>query len=249
MRTPIIIGNWKMNKTRDEAKAFMEVVEDYLTGDEKAVYGVAAPFTALHKCVKFARHMVVAAQNVHYAPNGAYTGEVSIPMLSDLDVNWCIIGHSERRGMFNETDETINLKLKELFKTGFTPILCIGETEEQFERGETAEILKKQLSADLKDLSSEDIAKMVIAYEPIWAIGTGKSANREIAQNCCHLVRETVKEIAGEEAAEQLRIQYGGSVKPDNIKEYLAEEDIDGALIGGASLKTDSFKAIIDATR
>lgn len=249
MRKPIIVGNWKMNKTRDEAKAFMEEIEAYLTGNEAATYGIAAPFTCLHKCVKFQRNLVVSAENCHFAESGAFTGEVSIPMLQDLDVTWCVIGHSERRGMFGETDETVNKKLHALFAANMTPIMCIGETEAEFDAGKTEDVIRTQVSAGLKDLKAEDVAKMVIAYEPIWAIGTGKSATKEIAQNCCHIVRDEVRNIFGDEAADAVRVQYGGSVKPENIKEYMAMEDIDGALIGGASLKADSFKAIIDATK
>ena len=249
MRKPIIVGNWKMNKTREDAKAFMEEIEAYLTGEEKATYGVATPFTCLADCQDRAKNLVVSAQNVHFEDSGAFTGEISIPMLKDLGVSWTIIGHSERRGMFNETDEAINKKLTKLFENGFTPILCIGETEAQFDDGKTEEVIRTQLQKDLCGLKAEDVAKMVIAYEPIWAIGTGKSATKEIAENCCRIVRDEVRKLFGEATAEAVRVQYGGSVKPTNIKEYMEMEDIDGALIGGASLVAESFKAIIDATK
>lgn len=249
MRKPIIVGNWKMNKTNAEAAVFMKEIESYLDGSEKASYGIAAPYTCVKTCVDASKTLIVATENCHFEDSGAYTGEVSVPMLEELGVKYCIIGHSERRGMFNETDETVNKKLHRLIKADMTPILCCGETLEQFEKGETETVIREQLQKGLAGLCPKCVGEMVIAYEPIWAIGTGKSATMEIAQNTCHIVRDEVKNLFGEEAAEKVRVQYGGSVKPENIKEYLACEDIDGALIGGASLKVDSFKAIIDATK
>lgn len=249
MRKPIIVGNWKMNKLRDDASSFVSEIESYLTGEEASTYGIAAPFTCLCKCVNGAKNLVVAAQNCHWETSGAYTGEVSVEMLKDVNVGACVIGHSERRSMFGDTDETVNKKARKLLELGIMPILCIGETEAQYDAGETEKVIRDQLSGSLKDLCPKCVANMVIAYEPIWAIGTGKSATKEIAQNCCHIVRDQVRVMYGDEAADSVRIQYGGSVKPENIKEYMACEDIDGALIGGASLKVDSFKAIIDATK
>ena len=249
MRKPIIVGNWKMNKLNSEAKAFFEAVESYLDGGENATYGIGAPFTCVGTCVENKKHMLVAAENCHFKDNGAYTGEVSVPMLEELKVDACIIGHSERRQYFAETDETVNLKAKRLLEAGIMPILCIGETEAQFDAGETNTVISNQLHGGLVGLTSEQVASMVIAYEPIWAIGTGKSANMEIAENCCKAVRDVVREMFGDDAADKVRVQYGGSVKPENIKDYMAQPDIDGALIGGASLKEDSFKAIIDATK
>ena len=249
MRKPIIVGNWKMNKLRGEANEFMEAIEAYLTGDEASTYGIAAPFTCVGNCVDRAKNLVVAAQNCHWKESGAYTGEVSVEMLEDLGVKYCIIGHSERRSMFGDTDETVNNKAKKLLEKGIVPILCIGETEAQYDAGETEKVIRDQISGSMKDLCPKCVAKMVVAYEPILAIGTGKSATKEIAQNCCHIVRDQIRVMYGDEAADSVRIQYGGSVKPENIKEYMACEDIDGALIGGASLKVDSFKAIIDATK
>lgn len=247
MRKPIIVGNWKMNKTCQETIEFIDSVDPYV--HDHCTYGIAAPFTALKDATSHAKKLIVAAENCHYAPNGAYTGEVSIPMLKEINVTHVIVGHSERRQMFNESDETVNRKLQALIAAGLTPIMCIGETAEQFDRGETEKVIRTQLKGGLKGLKAEDVATMVIAYEPIWAIGTGKSATKEIAENSCRIVRDEVKQLFGEETAEKVRIQYGGSVKPHNIQEYLAMPDIDGALIGGASLKVDSFKAIIDATR
>ena len=249
MRKPIIVGNWKMNKLRGEAKEFVCAIEEYLTGEEASTYGIAAPFTCLVECVDNAKNLVVAAQNCHWKESGAFTGEVSVEMLEDVGVTYCVIGHSERRSMFGDTDETVNLKASKLLDENIIPILCIGETEAQYDAGETEKVIREQISGSMKGLCPHCVGKMVVAYEPIWAIGTGKSATKEIAQNCCHIVRDQIRVMFGDEAADKVRIQYGGSVKPENIKEYMACEDIDGALIGGASLKVDSFKAIIDATK
>ena len=249
MRKPIIVGNWKMNKLRGDAKEFVCAIEEYLTGEEASTYGIAAPFTCLVECVDNAKNLVVAAQNCHWKESGAFTGEVSVEMLEDVGVTYCVIGHSERRSMFGDTDETVNKKVKKLLSEGITPIMCCGETLETFEAGETESWVRNQIAKGLDGVSGEDVSSMVIAYEPIWAIGTGKSATKEIAEKTCAIVRDQVKQMYGEEVSEKVRIQYGGSVKPDNIADYLAEKDIDGALIGGASLKVDSFTAIINAVK
>ncbi|MBQ0036808.1 MAG: triose-phosphate isomerase [Firmicutes bacterium] len=248
MRKPIIVGNWKMNKTMAETEEFFKAVDDYAVS-ENATYGIGAPFTDLKVAVDNAKNLVVAAENCHFEDTGAFTGEVSVPMLQEIGVTHCIVGHSERRTYYAETDETVNKKIKRLLDADITPIVCIGETEAQFDAGETTEVLKKQLHGGLEGLCEKCVSKLVIAYEPIWAIGTGKSANKEIAENCCKTIREEIRAMLGDFAADSVRIQYGGSVKPENIAEYMACEDIDGALIGGASLKVDSFKAIIDATK
>ena len=249
MRKPIIVGNWKMNKTPSEALEFMKGIEEVLTGTENADYGVGAPYVDLDVCVKNAKNLIIAAENCNELDSGAYTGEVSVPMLKEVGITYCIIGHSERRTYYAETDAHCAAKAKRLFAADITPILCIGETEAQYDAGETANVIKSQLQGSLAGLDAGEVARMVIAYEPIWAIGTGKSASVEIAENCCKLVRDTVKDLYDEQTAQNVRIQYGGSVKPTNIKEYMACEDIDGALIGGASLKVDSYKEIIDATK
>ena len=249
MRKPIIVGNWKMNKTPSEAKEFMEGIEKVLTGNEASDYGIGAPYVDLDVCVKNAKHLIIGAENCNELDSGAYTGEVSVPMLKEIGITYCIIGHSERRTYYNETNEHCALKAKRLFADNIIPILCIGETEAEYDAGKTSEVIKNQLKGSLAGLTSDEVSRMVIAYEPIWAIGTGKSATKEIAEDCCKLVRTTVKELYDENTAEAVRIQYGGSVKPNNIKEYMACPDIDGALIGGASLKVDSFKEIIDATK
>ena len=247
MRKPIIVGNWKMNKTCAETVAFINAIEPVLL--DGATFGVGGTFTALKDACATAKNLVIAAENCHYKDNGAFTGEVSVPMLEELGVTHVIIGHSERRQMFGENDAELNLKAKRLFEAGMTPIFCIGETEAQYDAGETENVIRTQLAAGLKDLCPKCVSKMVIAYEPIWAIGTGKSATKEIAQNCCAIVRDQIRVMYGEEAANAVRVQYGGSVKPENIKEYMACEDIDGALIGGASLKVDSFTQIIEAVK
>lgn len=249
MRKPIIVGNWKMNKTPSEALEFMKGIEEILAGNEAADYGVGAPFVDLDVCCKNAKNLIIAAENCNELDSGAYTGEVSVPMLKEVGITYCIIGHSERRTYYNETDAHCAAKAKRLFADNIIPILCIGETEAQYDAGQTADVIKSQLKGSLEGLTADEVARMVIAYEPIWAIGTGKSATKEIAEDCCKLVRETVKNLYDDATAASVRVQYGGSVKPTNIKEYMACEDIDGALIGGASLKVDSFKEIIDATK
>ena len=248
-RKPVIFGNWKMNKTPSEAKEFFEGIKGYVTGKEKADYGIAAPYVDLGVAVAEAGAVKVAAENCNEIDSGAYTGEVSVPMLKEVGITYCIIGHSERRTYYAETSAHCAAKAKRLFAADITPILCVGETEAEYDAGKTAEVLKKELEESLAGLTAEEVAKMVIAYEPIWAIGTGKSADVNTAESCCKLVRDTVKALYDEATAEAVRIQYGGSVKPKNIAEYMACPDIDGALIGGASLKVDSFKALVDATK
>ena len=248
MRKPIIVGNWKMNKNNAETKAFFEAV-DAVAASENATYGIGCPFTDLRTAQDNAKNLIVAAENCHWEDSGAFTGEVSVPMLEEIGIKYCIIGHSERRQMFGDTDETVNKKAKRLLKAGITPILCIGETEAQYDAGETEKVIRDQLTGSLADLCAKCVGSMVIAYEQIWAIGTGKSATKEDAQKCCAIVRDQVKVMYGEEAAENVRVQYGGSVKPENIVEYMACPDIDGALIGGASLKEASFIDIIEKTK
>ncbi len=243
MRKPIIIGNWKMNKTIAEAKAFIANVDSNVHAD--ATFGVGTSFLALQPSLEAATNLVIAAQNCHFEDNGAYTGEVSVPMLAELGVKYCIIGHSERREMFNETDATVSKKACKLIAHDITPIVCIGETEAQFDAKETEAVIRTQLSGSLAGIEADAMKNVVIAYEPIWAIGTGKSATKEIAQECCAIVRNQVEVMFGKDVADAVRVQYGGSVKPENIVEYMAMADIDGALIGGASLKEDSFNEII----
>ena len=185
MRKPIIVGNWKMNKTVADAKESMSAVDSYVEGIDACTYGIGAPFTALAACTDNAKNLVIAAENCHFENNGAFTGEVSIPMLQELGVTHCIIGHSERREYFGETDEAVNKKVIKLLEAGMTPIMCCGETAEEFDAGKTEEKVGGQIRAGLANLTAEQVAKVVVAYEPIWAIGTGKSATKEIAENCC----------------------------------------------------------------
>ncbi len=247
MRKPIIVGNWKMNKTCAETIAFVQAIEPQL--HDAATYGVGVPYTALKDATSHAKNLVIAAENCHFEDSGAFTGEISVPMLEELGVSYCIIGHSERRMMFGDTDETVNKKAKRLMEAKITPIVCIGETEAQYDAKETESVIRSQLTGSLANLCADCVKEIVVAYEPIWAIGTGKSASMDDAQNCCAIVRDQIRQMYGDEAADKVRIQYGGSVKPENIKAYMSCEDIDGALIGGASLKVDSFTAIINETK
>lgn len=247
MRKSIIVGNWKMNKTNTEAVDFVNGIEEVL--HDQADFGVAPTFVALKDVANKADNLLVAAQNVHFEDSGAFTGEVSVEMLKDINVKWVIVGHSERRAMFNETDETVNLKLKKIQEANLKAIACCGETLAQFEANETEAVVRGQLTKMLADLDADFVSNLVIAYEPIWAIGTGKSATMEIAQDMCAIVRNQVKELFDEDVASKVRIQYGGSVNPDNIKDYMSQPDIDGALIGGASLQVDSFTEIVNALK
>ena len=247
MRKPIIVGNWKMNKTNQEAQQFFDALVGQL--HEQADFGIGAPYTCLHTSVNHAKGLFVAAQNVHFEEKGAYTGEVSIAMLQELGVKWVILGHSERRAYYNETDESVNKKVKAVLAAGMHPIVCVGETLEQFEANQTKAVVQNSVAKSLEGLSALEMEQVVVAYEPVWAIGTGKNATQEIAQATCKLVREQLAAMVGEASAQKVRIQYGGSVKPDNIKEYMSLEDIDGALIGGASLKADSFIEIVNAVK
>lgn len=245
MRKPIIIGNWKMNKTVSEAVEFINAVDPHVHSN--ATFGVATSFLALDSSLKAAKNLVISAQNCHFEESGAFTGEVSVEMLEEIGVKYVIVGHSERREMFGDCNCSVNKKVLKLLSKGLTPIFCIGETEDQFDANETEAVIRSQVSKGLKDVS--DVTKVVVAYEPIWAIGTGKSATKEIANQCCGIVRDEIKNLFGAEAAEKVLIQYGGSVKPENIEEYMAEEHIDGALIGGASLKAESFISIIEKVK
>ncbi|MDT2756173.1 triose-phosphate isomerase [Enterococcus asini] len=251
MRKPIIAGNWKMNKTLSEAKAFTLAVKDAIPSKDvvDSVIGSPALFLAPMNCKRKDSELQLAAQNCFWENEGAYTGETSPAALADMGIEYVIIGHSERREYFHETDEEINKKAKAIFANGMTPILCCGETLETYEAGKTAEWIEGQITAGLKDLSAEQVSSMVIAYEPIWAIGTGKSADANIADEICGVVRKTVEKLYGSEVSEKVRIQYGGSVKPENIAEYMAKENVDGALVGGASLQPDSFLALLSAVK
>jgi triosephosphate isomerase len=245
-RTPYIAANWKMNKTIAEASDFIDALLPRIAATQHDVV-VCPPFTALQEVVERRRGTAVrvAAQNMHFDESGAFTGEISAPMLVELDVEAVVLGHSERRQFFGETDEALAKKVPAALGAELEPILCVGESEEARDGGQTEEVLERQLQADLADVSDEDIAKVVIAYEPIWAIGTGKVATAEQAQEACGFIRDVLR--ARGAAADDVRILYGGSVKPGNAAELLALPDVDGALVGGAALDAEDFAAIVEA--
>ncbi|WP_019792857.1 triose-phosphate isomerase [Streptococcus sobrinus] len=247
-RKPIIAGNWKMNKTAAEAREFVDAVKNNIPSNKLVDTVIGAPAIFLEGMKKGVKgtDLQVSAQNCYFEDFGAFTGENSPATIAALGVEYVIIGHSERRDYFHETDEEINKKAHAIFKHGMTPILCCGESLETYEAGKTAEWIEGQITADLKGLSAEQVSHLVIAYEPIWAIGTGKSADANIADEICGVVRSTVEKLYGKEVSEAVRIQYGGSVKPENVAEYMAKENVDGALVGGASLQADSFLALLD---
>lgn len=247
MRRPIIAGNWKMHKTSAEARHLITDLKP-LVGGAWAEVVVCPPFTALAAAVAAAAgsNISIGAQDIFWEDEGAYTGEISGPMLKELGCRYCIIGHSERRQYFGETDATVKKKVRAAFRSGLTPIVCVGETLAEREAGRTLEVCRRQVEEGLADLTPEEAARLVIAYEPVWAIGTGRNATGEDAQEVIGFIRERVAAMYGREAAERCRIQYGGSVKPENIAEFMARPDIDGALVGGASLDPISFAAIVN---
>jgi triosephosphate isomerase len=247
-RTPLIAGNWKMNKTIAEAEAFIQALLPRVSTTEGVEVGVCVPFTDLQAVVESTRgsRVEVYAQNMHQAANGAFTGEITAAMLTELGVHGVVLGHSERRQYYNETDRALSEKVPAAMNAGLQPILCVGETEEEREAGDTERKLRHQVQEGLEKLDSARLGDVVIAYEPIWAIGTGLVATPEQAQDAIAFVRALVAD-RDREQAERTRILYGGSVKPDNAAELLGLPDVDGALVGGASLDVDSFAAIVDA--
>jgi triosephosphate isomerase len=249
MRKPIIAGNWKMHKTMSEAKSFAEAVSGLVPNKNVVDSVICAPALFLDRLVESTNQSDVAigAQNMHFEESGAFTGEISPKALQDLHVDYVILGHSERREMFNETDEAVNKKVLAAFKYNLTPIVCVGETLEQRENNETMDFVASQVKNALVGLTEDQVKQTVIAYEPIWAIGTGKSSTAEDANEVCSHIRKVVEQQFSKEAADSVRIQYGGSVKPTNIKEYMAQSDIDGALVGGASLEPQSFLQLLEA--
>lgn len=248
IRIPLIAGNWKMYKTTAEAKAFAEEFSKlYKDTDVRAA--ICAPFTQLVALKEaFAgTNVKLGAQNVHFEDEGAFTGEISVEMLKEIGVDYCIIGHSERREYFAETDETVNLKLKKLFSSSeIIPILCVGENLSEREAGNAFDVVEGQLKADLEGIDKADVSKIVIAYEPIWAIGTGKTATPEQAGEMCAHIRNIVEKLYDEDTCDSVIIQYGGSVKPENASEIMNMDEIDGALVGGASLDASKFIKIVN---
>ncbi|MFI3329936.1 MAG: triose-phosphate isomerase [bacterium] len=248
MRKPMMAGNWKMNKNRDEALQFIFAVNQSLPEASKVETVICAQPVLLRCLVKRqGEQLRIGAQNMHFENSGAFTGEVSPQVLTDTGVEYVVIGHSERREMFNETDETVNKKTITALANEITPIVCCGETLEERETNKYTEVLTNQIKKAYANIAATDVAKTVIAYEPIWAIGTGKTATSDVADQTCGLVRNVIKELYGAAVAEEVRVLYGGSVKPDNVADLMSKENIDGALVGGASLDPNSFLALCNA--
>ena len=250
MRRKVIAGNWKMNMLPNETIQFIEDLAPLVKNTEHEVI-LCVPYTDLFYALLTAQNtnIKIGAQNMHFAESGAYTGEISGKMLKSINVEYVIIGHSERRQYFNETDETVNKKVKAAFENGLKPIVCVGETLEQRETGKVEEIITNQTELALEGLTNEQVENTIIAYEPIWAIGTGKTATKEDANNAIKAIRKKIAEIYGQNVADGVIIQYGGSVKSSNAKELFSMSDIDGALVGGASLKADEFSKIVEFER
>ena len=246
MRRKVIAGNWKMNMLPNEAMAFIENIVPVIKNTKNEVI-LCVPYTDLFYSLLTAQdtNIKIGAQNMHWEESGAYTGEVSAKMLKSINVEYVIIGHSERRQYFAETDETVNLKIKTAIKNELKPIVCVGETLEQRESGKAEEIITTQTKLALEGIDKNDISKIILAYEPIWAIGTGKTATSEDANNSIKAIRKKVSELCGEQIANEIIILYGGSVKTENAKELFSTSDIDGGLVGGASLKVEDFSKII----
>jgi triosephosphate isomerase len=248
MRKPVIAGNWKMFKTVKETVQFIEQVKPLVQNNRGVEVVIAPPYTALPEAVKASggSNVKISSQSVHWETEGAFTGEIATGMLVELGVQYCIIGHSERRQYFGETNQTVFKRTKAALQSGLIPIVCVGEVLEEREAGRTAEVIKTQFSEGLAGLTPEEFSHIIIAYEPVWAIGTGKTATPEMAEEVHRQIRGLVKTQYGEQLAEGLRVLYGGSVKPDNVKGLMSQPDIDGALVGGASLKPDSFAALVN---
>lgn len=247
LRKPIIAGNWKMNKTIQEAATLIEEIKRAdLNLDVETV--LCVPFLSIQKAKESTKetNLKIGAQNMHWKKEGAYTGEISAPMLKELGVEYVILGHSERRLYFKETDEIVNQKLKTAIEYSMKPIVCVGENLLEREENQHIELVKHQVVEALKDIPKESLDNLVIAYEPVWAIGTGKTATAEQADEMCGLIRSTIEELYGKSSANKIRILYGGSVKPANIKELMNMENIDGALVGGASLESKDFIELVN---
>ncbi len=249
MRRKIIAGNWKMNNDLNATQNLISNLLKSLNGSENCDIIVCPPFTSLSEASSQLKNSIVklGAQNMYFENDGAFTGEISAQMLKSAGCEFVILGHSERRAIFNESDSLINKKIKKAISSGLKPIFCVGETLEQREKGITKDIIKTQITEGLKDISTEEMKNLIVAYEPVWAIGTGRNATPEQAQEVHEFIRSLIKEKYSTEISDNLIIQYGGSVKPDNAKDLLSRKDIDGALVGGASLKADLFLGIIRA--
>ena len=250
-RRTVIAGNWKMNFTPDEATVFINEIKPMVAGKDNCDIVFCAPYVTIDAAMKAAAgsNIKIGAENVHFAEKGAYTGEVSAKMLRAIGVEYVIIGHSERRQYFGETDATVNARTKAALAAGMKVILCLGEVKEQRLSGITNEVVSMQTKLDLADVSAEELKNVIIAYEPVWAIGTGLTATPEQAEETCGEIRRVVASLYGQEAADGLTIQYGGSMNNANAAELLAKPDVDGGLIGGASLVAEKFTAIVDAAQ
>ena len=250
-RPTLVAGNWKMYKTPTQATELVRELKEKAKDLNGVRVVVCPPFSSICSVKKELGQgqIAIGAQNCHWDDEGAYTGEVSAKMLADSGCEYVIIGHSERRHLFRETDEIINMKLKQAFKEGLTPILCVGETWQEREAGNTERVLEEQIEKGLNGIQQEQISKTVVAYEPVWAIGSGKNATSEQARQAHQFIRKLINELYGAETAEQMLVIYGGSVNPENAKDLLQAEDVDGALVGGASLKCEQFLRIISAAK
>lgn len=249
MRKPIIAGNWKMYKSFEEACQFVDEVRDMLPSEENVDAVICAPALYVPTLVDIAADstLAIGAQNMHFETEGAFTGEISPAQLASVGADYVVLGHSERREMFNETDEAVNKKVRAALEHSIVPIICCGETDAEREAGQTVAKVEGQIRAALEGFTAEEVSHMVIAYEPIWAIGTGKTATADDANETCGAIRSVVADMFGADTAAAIRIQYGGSVKPENIVELLGKEHIDGALVGGASLQVDSYVKLLQA--
>src|SRR6476661_2770287 len=252
MRKKIIVANWKMHMTQSESEAFMTTFLREIGDLDEVEIVIVPPFTAIPKVSELVTqtpNIKVGAQNMYWERSGAFTGEISPAMLRELFVRYVVLGHSERRALFGETDEIVNRKVRAAHEATLRPIVCVGETLEQRDKGNVEKILSIQLRGSLKDLNEKELQETVIAYEPVWAIGTGRNATPQQAQEAHAFIRKTLADMSDEATADRIRIQYGGSVKPDNARELLSQPDIDGALVGGASLDPRSFAQIVKAAR
>jgi triosephosphate isomerase len=251
MRIPFVAGNWKMYKTVAETVKYVKELRGLVKDVEGVEIVLAPPFTALHAAAEAARNsnIGIAAQNLHWEREGAFTGEISAAMLLEAGAEYVIVGHSERRTLFGETDATVNRKVVAVFAAGLTPIACIGETLEQRERNETFDVLDRQIRQGLDGLTGEQISQLVLAYEPVWAIGTGRNATAAQAAEAHAHIRKRLRQWFGRDAAELCHVIYGGSVKPDNIRDLISQPDVDGALVGGASLDVRAFLEIVTRSR
>ena len=251
MRRKVIAGNWKMNMTPSQAKALIEETKPLVAGKDNCDIIFCVPFVDIHAAQEAAAgsNIKIGAENVHFEEKGAFTGEISASMLKECGIEYVIVGHSERRQYFGETDTTVNLRTKAAINAGMKVLLCLGEVKDERLNGITDEVVSMQTKLALKDITEEELAQVIIAYEPVWAIGTGLTATPEQADETCGVIRETVRGLYGDDAAEKIIIQYGGSMNAGNAKELLAKENVDGGLIGGASLKAKDFSIIVDAAQ